>query len=133
METASANATRSTVLTMKLLVDSSPMRPRVVFAEAGKDTIDFLFSLLAMLASTPVSVQGKESMAGWIGNLYSSAEKLADGPNVQLSVGKDTVICTVMPFPVAAGPNSCFSLPEPPAPVAAAPMRFFNYSTSYAN
>jgi len=112
----------TTALTMKLLIDSSPQRQRVVFAEAGKDTIDFLFSLLAIPAGTAVKLLGKDqSMVGCMGNLYSSAEKL-DDPYVQPDVAKDAILCTTMAFPAAARPNSfLFRLPEP----VSAPKKFY--------
>lgn len=123
----STNTPSTTKLTMKLLVESSPMRHRVVFAEASKDTVDFLFSLLAMPAGTAVKLLGKESMAGCMGNLYSSAERLDDAyVHPDPSGSKDDVLCATMPLcPAAAGPNSCllFRVPEPaPAP---APKRFY--------
>jgi len=118
----------TTALTMKLLIDSSPQRQRVVFAEAGKDTIDFLFSLLAIPAGTAVKLLGKDqSMVGCMGNLYSSAEKL-DDPYVQPDVAKDAILCTTMAFPAAARPNSfLFRLPEP----VSAPKKFYNCTRYY--
>jgi hypothetical protein len=113
---------------MKLLV-APGCRLRVVFAEAGKDVVDFLFSLMAVPPGTAVRLLGKESVAVCMGQLYSSAEKLADGPYVQPGAARDAVLCAAMPSPAAAGPNSwLFRLPQPPAP---APKRFFNCSTSY--
>ncbi|KAG2639792.1 uncharacterized protein LOC120661406 [Panicum virgatum] len=118
----------TTALTMKLLIDSSPQRQRVVFAEAGKDTIDFLFSLLAIPAGTAVKLLGKDqSMVGCMENLYSSAEKL-DDPYVQPNVAKDAILCTTMAFPAAARPNSfLFRLPEP----VSAPKKFYNCTTGW--
>nr|CAB3483275.1 unnamed protein product [Digitaria exilis] len=139
MAAANASTTTTTPLTMKLLVDTSPARrPRVVFAEAGKDTdtVDFLFSLLAVPAGTAVRLLGKDddhdqsSMPGSMGNLYTSAEKLAGGPYAHPGAAKDAILCAAMPSPaaVAGAPNSClFRLPAP----AAAPKKFF-YCTSYS-
>ncbi|XP_062232523.1 uncharacterized protein LOC133929763 [Phragmites australis] len=130
---AAATTTPSNTLTMKLLVDSRPLRQRVVFAEAGKDTVDFLFSLLSVPAGTSVKLLGKESMVGCTGNLYSSAERLED-PYVQPDAAKDDILCAaMMPPPAAARPNSwVFPLPEPaPAAPAPAPKKFFNCFYSY--
>jgi hypothetical protein len=121
---------------MKLLVESCPLRQRVVFAEAAKDTVDFLFSLLAMPAGTAVKLLGKESMAGCMGNLYGSAERLDDSyvdpgpPGI-----KDDVLCATPLCPAAAGPNSCllFRVPSPaPAP---APKSFYvcPYTYNHSN
>ncbi|CAN6352098.1 unnamed protein product [Urochloa humidicola] len=131
-----AATTASTApLTMKLLVESSPLRRRVVFAEAGKDTVDFLFSLLAMPAGTAVKLLGKDSIAGCTGNLYSSAEKLDDAYVHPNAANKDAILCATVPYsPAATAPSSCllYRLPEPPAPPPAPiPKRLFNCGRSY--
>ncbi|XP_062232522.1 uncharacterized protein LOC133929762 [Phragmites australis] len=124
---AATTTTPSTTLTMKLLVDSSPLRRRVVFAEAGKDTVDFLFSLLALPAGTAVKLLGKESMVGCMANIYGSAERLED-PYVQPGAAKDAILCAAMPPPAAARPNSwIFPLPVP------APKSFFHCGTNYSS
>ncbi|RLN27532.1 hypothetical protein C2845_PM05G22290 [Panicum miliaceum] len=135
MAATSAGTTPSTVLTMKLFVDSSPLRRRVVFAEAGKDTVDFLFSLLDMPAGTAVKLLGKESMAGCMGNLYGSAEKLDDAYVHPGAANKDAVLCATVPTsPVAAGPNSSLLFRLPPEPtLAPAPRRLFVCGSNYAN
>ncbi|CAN6381701.1 unnamed protein product [Urochloa humidicola] len=123
-----AATTASTVLTMKLLVVSSPLRRRVVFAEAGKDTVDFLFSLLATPAGTAVKLLGKESIVGCTGNLYGSAEKLDVHPN---TANKDAILrATTVPYsPAATAPNR---LVEPPAsPLDPILKRLFNWGRSY--
>ncbi|KAF7087603.1 hypothetical protein CFC21_090777 [Triticum aestivum] len=116
-------------ITMKLLVDSRPPRPRVVFAEAGKDAVDFLFSLLTLPAGTAVRLLGKESMsmAGSVGNLYASVERL-EGSYLRPGFAKDALLCPA----VRASP--LLRLPPPPAP---APRTFFtcgpsNKSFNYA-
>ncbi|KAM3297329.1 hypothetical protein ACQJBY_039281 [Aegilops geniculata] len=102
-------------ITMKLLVDSRPPRPRVVFAEAGKDAVDFLFSLLTLPAGTAVRLLGKESMAGSVGNLYASVERL-EGSYLRPGFAKDALLCP------AAQASPLLRLPAPPAP---APRSFF--------
>ncbi|XP_062231158.1 uncharacterized protein LOC133928721 [Phragmites australis] len=132
---AAATTTPSTTLTMKLLVDPSPLRWRVVFAEAGKDTVDFLFSLLALPVGTAVKLLGKDSVLGCMGNLYSSAERLED-PYVQPGMAKDAILCAAMVRPPAAvRPNSWVfpALPEPAPAPAPAPKKFFNCGRSYYN
>ncbi|TVU21807.1 hypothetical protein EJB05_31470, partial [Eragrostis curvula] len=59
-----ATAAATPVLRMKLLVDTTTQR--VVFAEAGKDVVDFLFSLLALPVATAVALVGKDSAAGLV-------------------------------------------------------------------
>ncbi|KAE8797651.1 hypothetical protein D1007_27118 [Hordeum vulgare] len=107
-------------ITIKLLVDTRPPRPRVVFAEAGKDAVDFLFSLLTLPAGTAVRLLGKESMAGSIGNLYSSVERL-EGSYLRPGFGKDALLCPA----VEASP--LLRLSAPPAP---APRTFFTCGTT---
>ncbi|XP_051221109.1 uncharacterized protein [Lolium perenne] len=63
-------------LSMKLLVDSKSHR--VLYAEAGKDVVDFLFSLLTMPVGTVVKLLTAETMVGSVGNLYHSVDKLDD-------------------------------------------------------
>ncbi|VAI41190.1 unnamed protein product [Triticum turgidum subsp. durum] len=104
-------------ITMKLLVDSRPPRPRVVFAEAGKDAVDFLFSLLTLPTGTAVRLLGKESMSmvGSVGNLYASVERL-EGSYLRPGFAKDALLCP------AAQASPLLRLPAPPAP---APRSFF--------
>ena len=61
-------------LTMKLLVDTKV--GRVLYAEAGKDVVDFLFSLLTLPVGTVVKILSQDAMVGSIGNLYRSVETL---------------------------------------------------------
>jgi hypothetical protein len=61
---------------MKLLVDGKSQR--VLYAEAGKDVVDFLFSLLTMPVGTVVKLLTADSMVGSVGNLYGSVGKLDD-------------------------------------------------------
>ncbi|CAL4983510.1 unnamed protein product [Urochloa decumbens] len=133
-----AATTASTALTMKLLVESSPLRRRVVFAEAGKDTVDFLFSLLATPAGTAaVKLLGKESFVGCTANLYGSAKKLDDAYVHPNAANKDAILCATVPYsPAATAPNSCllYRLVEPPAlPPDPILKRIFNWGRSYWN
>ncbi|KAI4978535.1 hypothetical protein ZWY2020_015288 [Hordeum vulgare] len=100
-DTTGAPSAAPITITMKLLVDTRPPRPRVVFAEAGKDAVDFLFSLLTLPAGTAVRLLGKESMAGSVGNLYSSVERL-EGSYLRPGFGKDALLCHA----VEASPSS---------------------------
>nr|XP_020164369.1 uncharacterized protein LOC109749835 [Aegilops tauschii subsp. strangulata] len=63
-------------LSMELLLDTKVHR--VLYAEAGKDVVDFLFSLLTLPVGTIVKLLTGDSMAGSMGNLYSSVNKLDD-------------------------------------------------------
>ncbi|CAN6219502.1 unnamed protein product [Urochloa humidicola] len=67
-------STTTSTLRMKLLIDTKANR--VLFAEADKDVVDFLFSLLALPVATIVKMLGKGSMPESFGNLYGSVENL---------------------------------------------------------
>lgn len=61
-------------VSLKLLIDTKA--ERVLFAEAGKDFVDFLFNLLRLPVGTVVKLLTKQSMVGTLGNLYDSIENL---------------------------------------------------------
>ncbi|KAG5533318.1 hypothetical protein RHGRI_027493 [Rhododendron griersonianum] len=64
------------VITLKLLVDTK--NNRVLFADAGNDFIDFLFTLLSLPIGTIVRLLTAKSMVGCLGNLYDSVDNLSD-------------------------------------------------------
>ncbi|KAG2595593.1 hypothetical protein PVAP13_5KG110600 [Panicum virgatum] len=91
-------------LNMKLLVDTKAQR--MLFAEASKDVVDFLFSLLALPVGTAVKLLGEESM------------ELPSPPTVA--------------SPAAITGCSLFGLPAPrPAPAPPRPNKFFRSGGSY--
>ncbi|KAH7667779.1 hypothetical protein IHE45_12G082000 [Dioscorea alata] len=61
-------------MALKLLIDTKANR--VLFAEAGKEVVDFLFGLLALPLGSIVKLLSKDQMVGSIGSLYSSLENL---------------------------------------------------------
>ncbi|KAE8669210.1 putative 60S ribosomal protein L23a [Hibiscus syriacus] len=69
-----ATATDATV-SLKLLIDSKGQR--VLFAEAGKDFVDFLFNILLLPVGNVIRLLRKQGMVGCLGNLYQSVENLA--------------------------------------------------------
>jgi hypothetical protein len=99
----------SSALSMKLLIDTKAQR--VLFAEASKDVVDFLFSLLALPVGAAVKLLGKESMVGCVGNLYGSVEKL-DGTYVQPGAAKDAVLHPAVYSPAASDNSILVLLPE---------------------
>ncbi|XWS07830.1 hypothetical protein CRYUN_Cryun41cG0026100 [Craigia yunnanensis] len=66
----------ATKLSLKLLVDVRGQR--VLFAEAGKDFVDFLFNIMSLPVGTVLRFLNKEVMVGSLGKLYESIEKLSD-------------------------------------------------------
>ncbi|KAL6577351.1 hypothetical protein OROMI_011627 [Orobanche minor] len=61
-------------LSLKLLIDIH--EKRVLFAEAGKDFVDFLFHILTMPVGTVMSLLKKQENTGSLSNLYKSIEDL---------------------------------------------------------
>jgi hypothetical protein len=105
--------TDTTVLSMKLLVDTKAQR--VLFAEASKDVVDFLFSLHSLPVGTAVKLLGKEAMVGSVGRLYASVEKL-DATYVQAGAAKDALLHPTVFSAAVSNKSSLLGLPPPPSP-----------------
>ena len=58
-----------TKVSLKLMIDTE--RRRVLYAEAGKDFVDFLFYILALPIGTFIALLNQE-MVGSLGNIYDS-------------------------------------------------------------
>ncbi|TVU34378.1 hypothetical protein EJB05_16210, partial [Eragrostis curvula] len=61
----------SSKISLKLLVDTKSKK--VLFAEAGKEIVDFVFSLLTLPIGAVVKLISAGTMQGSIGRLYQSA------------------------------------------------------------
>ncbi|XP_074560186.1 uncharacterized protein LOC141816276 [Curcuma longa] len=107
---ASTNAkTAAKELSLKLLIDTTAQK--VLFAEAGKEVVDFLFSLLSLPLGSVVKLLSKDRMEGSIGNLYKSIQELDDS-YLQNSEGKSTLlnpIRSISPSLLLPGPSSSSS------------------------
>ncbi|XVE52740.1 hypothetical protein DITRI_Ditri02bG0147500 [Diplodiscus trichospermus] len=79
----------ATSVSLKLLID--PNSQRVLFAEAGKDFVDFLFNILSLPVGTVIRLLTKQGMVGCLGNLYDSIEKLGD-TYMQSTANKDALL-----------------------------------------
>ncbi|CAN1269366.1 hypothetical protein LINPERPRIM_LOCUS13555 [Linum perenne] len=79
----------TTKVTLKLLIDKKSNK--VLFAEAGKEFVDFLFSILSLPLGTVIRLLSKDQMVGCLGNLYQSIEELGD-TFIQQSTSKDIVL-----------------------------------------
>ncbi|CAI8601591.1 unnamed protein product [Vicia faba] len=64
----------TTKVSLKLLIDTK--NEKVLFAEASKSVIDFLFNLLCLPIGTVVKLLSANNMVGSLGNLYESVENL---------------------------------------------------------
>ncbi|CAL4958262.1 unnamed protein product [Urochloa decumbens] len=115
-------------LTMKLLIDRKARR--VLFAEASKEVVDFLFSLLALPVATAVKLVGTDAMAGSVGNLYASIDKL-DSTYVLSGAAKDTLLSPTVLMPAPSSNSSLLRLP--PAPSTGQAKSYFKCSFCYAN
>ncbi|KAM0824064.1 hypothetical protein ACQ4PT_070458 [Festuca glaucescens] len=100
----------ATSLSMKLLIDTKAQR--VLFAEANKDVVDFLFSLLALPVATAVRLLGTGSMGGSAGNLYASAARL-DRAYVLPGADMDALLRPAVSSQAAASNISLLRLPDP--------------------
>ena len=69
-----AATSKTSKVTLKLLIDTKGQR--VLFAEAGKDFVDFLFYLLSLRVATVTKLLKKEGDVGCLTDLYQSLENL---------------------------------------------------------
>ncbi|KAM7492083.1 hypothetical protein LguiA_035004 [Lonicera macranthoides] len=114
----------SKVMSLKLLIDKK--EKRVLFAEAGKDFVDFLSSILSLPLGTITSLLAKQpSMIGSLRNLYNSIENLSE-QYIQPNQHKSTFLKPELP--VSALPVPLLSLDPPPA---AANRKFYCCSNCY--
>ncbi|GAV76052.1 DUF674 domain-containing protein [Cephalotus follicularis] len=78
-----------TNVSLKLLVDTQCHR--VLFAEANKDFVDFLFYILSLPVGTVIRLLAKDGMVGCLGNLYDSIATLNDS-YLQPNQNKDSIL-----------------------------------------
>ncbi|XP_019248478.1 PREDICTED: uncharacterized protein LOC109227737 [Nicotiana attenuata] len=107
-------------VTMKLLIDSKTKR--VMFAEAGKECIDFLFHILALPIGSVIRLLTTKGMVGCLGNLYESLENL-DNMFIQPNQEKDILL----------KPKSAAYATSGPLLLADSPVKKQFYRCSYNN
>ncbi|KAM0856177.1 hypothetical protein ACQ4PT_049276 [Festuca glaucescens] len=112
MSTTTATSRTRPALSMKLLIDTKERR--VLFAEANKDVVDFLFSLLALPVGTAVRLLGTESMVGSAGHLYASVARL-DGAYILPGADLDALLRPTVSTQAAAPNSSLLTLPDSPS------------------
>ncbi|KAL0003019.1 hypothetical protein SO802_016800 [Lithocarpus litseifolius] len=78
-----------TNVSLKLLIDTESQR--VLFAEADKNFIDFLFHILALPVGTFIALLTKQGMVGSLGNIYESIENL-NATYLQPNLNKETLL-----------------------------------------
>ncbi|XP_071708043.1 uncharacterized protein [Rutidosis leptorrhynchoides] len=84
-----ASSSESAKVSLKLLIDTKSKK--VLFAEANKEFVDFLFHNLSLPIGTVIMLLKKNSMVGSLGNLYESIENLS-GTYMQPKQSKDVVL-----------------------------------------
>ncbi|PWA57886.1 hypothetical protein CTI12_AA401260 [Artemisia annua] len=84
-----ASSSDSTKVTLKLLIDNKSKK--VLFAEANKEFVDFLFHILSLPVGTVIKLLRKNSLVGALGNLYDSIENLSN-TYMQSDQLKETVL-----------------------------------------
>ncbi|KAL1558174.1 hypothetical protein AAHA92_08670 [Salvia divinorum] len=88
-------------VSMKLLIDTQGKR--VLFAEAGKDCVDFLFHILSLPVATVISLLKAQEMEGSLPNLYQSLENLND-TYILPHQKKDTYLKPMLPVSSSSFP-----------------------------
>ncbi|GLT88980.1 hypothetical protein SLE2022_069850 [Rubroshorea leprosula] len=89
-------------LSLKLLVDTKSHK--VLFAEAGKEFVDFLFSLLSLPIGSVITILSKQGMVGSLGNLYESVETLSDAYKQASQMALDALLKPAVVYASAAVP-----------------------------
>lgn len=89
---------------LKLLIDTNGRK--VLFAEAGKDFVDFLFYVLSLPVGTVVKLLREKSMVGCLSNLHWSIEYINE-TYFQQNQSKTSVLNPLSPFNVTEIPP-CF-------------------------
>ncbi|KAE8717994.1 Detected protein of unknown function [Hibiscus syriacus] len=82
-------APRPTTVRLKLLI--APKSQRVLYAEADKDFVDFLFNILSLPVGTVVRLLNKQGIEGCIRNIYESIENVGDS-YMQSAENKDILL-----------------------------------------
>ncbi|KAK9700048.1 hypothetical protein RND81_08G214000 [Saponaria officinalis] len=78
-----------TKVSLKLLIDTQAKK--VLFAEAGKQFVDFLFHIMSLPVGTVVKLLNVKNMVGSLGSLYSSINML-NTDYFQTNVSKNAVL-----------------------------------------
>ncbi|KAK3129551.1 hypothetical protein QOZ80_6BG0481430 [Eleusine coracana subsp. coracana] len=112
---------------LKLLVDKRSRR--VLYAEARKDAVDFLFGLLRVPAGLVARVLATHDAPapGCLGTLYAGARALDDAFFISSS-NRDALLSPAPPSAVLMK----LLLPASPPPPTPPPKRYFRCSSSYS-
>ncbi|KAK9019441.1 hypothetical protein V6N11_053965 [Hibiscus sabdariffa] len=100
-----------TTVSLKLLI--APKSQRVLYAEAGKDFVDFLFNIMTLPVGTVVRLLSKQVTAGCIRSIYESIENL--GSSYMLSEENTDILLNAQGFNRAAYEPHLLPSIQPPA------------------
>ncbi|KAK9056442.1 hypothetical protein SSX86_023803 [Deinandra increscens subsp. villosa] len=90
-------AASTPIITLKLVIDKKEQR--VLFAEADKDFVDFLFSLLVLPVSNIIQLLDNRAMVGGLAKIYQSASDLNED-YIQLDQNKDAILKPKTSLPI---------------------------------
>ena len=76
-------------ISLKLLVDRNAKR--VIFGEAGKEFVDFVFNFLSLPVGTVIKILSKDKMVGSLGKIYESIEAM-HANYMEANVNKEHVL-----------------------------------------
>ncbi|GAB4857101.1 hypothetical protein Ancab_015013 [Ancistrocladus abbreviatus] len=123
-------------VSVKLLIDTKTNK--VLFAERGKDFVDFLFYILSLPVGAVVRLLNKGTMVGSLGNLYDSIENLSND-YIQQTFHKDSLLKPSLPPCNADSVGMVLLLSVAEAPILAKSffgcprMNNFSYGSSRMN
>ncbi|KAI8523679.1 hypothetical protein RHMOL_Rhmol13G0091600 [Rhododendron molle] len=86
-----ARAANTNNMTLKLFASKS--KKKVLYAEAGVDVVDFLFSILTYPLGSIIKLLGKNSGFGCMDNLYKSVEDLGTGGYLKSEERRKMLLC----------------------------------------
>ncbi|KAL2485651.1 Protein of unknown function (DUF674) [Abeliophyllum distichum] len=89
-------------VTLKILIDTKGKR--VLFAEASKDFVDFIFHIVSLPVATVIRLLGRQGKVGSLCNLYDSIENLNDEYIQQDKNYKDILLKPTAPNPITPVP-----------------------------
>ena len=111
-----------TNVSLKLLIDTESQR--VLFAEAGKEFIDFLFHILALPVGTFIPLLKNQGTVGSFGNIYESIENLSI-TYLQPNVDKETLLKPKVYIPGGTSAGTGVSLLMPNVETSSISRKFY--------
>ncbi|KAL2507492.1 hypothetical protein Fot_31139 [Forsythia ovata] len=98
-------------LSLKLLID--PKNKRVLFAEAGKDAVDFIIHILSLPLASVIKLVGQQEMVGCLGNLYKSIDNF-NTTYIQQGMNMDIILKQKAPNWTRSMPLVLLDKPDAP-------------------